>query len=933
MKFKHSSIVLLLSAAAAMAACGGKGAIDVTKPLYTLTLNACNDSKTHATVTGAVGDSAKFGADPIRAGYSFDGWSTTYNTAKKMGDPANIVTAYTFEAKNDVLYGVWTLKNADVDGYMDKLKANSQDGHLYYHYYRNANTAADYNEWDVWAWPMQPTADEGTRIDWTGRTTSADRMSATGNPVIDEAGVVADIDLKKTYPAGWNDKTKTMKDIPMSFTIDGVLSTHIGLQIVKSETRQSGSGFWVNDGSNLKVQLSDFALKLKDGGTAYHVFVVEDHVPMPTNAPFTDVENPFDGDDGTNVTYGKSEYDNIKWNSKPSQSPTAEDFKNIGVGYQIMVSSFADSDGDGFGDIYGIYKKLDYLEKLGVKALWLTPIQKSDSYHGYDITDYSKVDAKFGSKVSEAAVANGDVVTEETAMADYDQLVAAAHAKGMKIVMDLVLNHTSTANEWFLKSATLDKDYRAYYQWGNHETQASVINENKSWYPYGSHKYSYYAKFGSAMPELNYSYQATRDAVEDMSADWVKNHGVDGFRLDAVKHIYMLDEVSSTASDSIVFDETTQNGKKVDYSSDLTKNLHFFRELKKDVATKAGKNVFFVGENFDGTAYQVAPYYDAFDSLFDFYSYYNITNAAASGMSGNVSTFPSAQGFMQGTGVFNPTGSKGSDGKGQMNGSDNLFQKGAGNAWNYPAVYKVYDSYRGDKSLPGSFTSNHDIARVINRIHGANTSGSADIDEQGNVSSSDYANYEKAANCAKIAEILFPGLTWIYYGDEIGMTGNFPSGTDAQTSYSDLWYRQPMKWVQGGYKGDGKFTTDYYVTGSSMKVQMDSINASTAVTGAEAQAASTTSDFATMAKFIKVKNENQALITGSMKAENYASGTLAANVLCFSRTLNGVTIKVAINFNKEATMSANSLNGTVLASYGNATQNSLPPFSAIVVKA
>ena len=87
-----------------------------------------------------------------------------------------------------------------------------------------------------------------------------------------------------------------------------------------------------------------------------------------------------------------------------------------------MVSSFSDSDKDGFGDIYGITKKLDYLENLGVKALWLTPIQLSDSYHGYDITDYETVDPKFGSKVSDAAIANGGEVTTATALADYKQL-------------------------------------------------------------------------------------------------------------------------------------------------------------------------------------------------------------------------------------------------------------------------------------------------------------------------------------------------------------------------------------------------------------------------------------------------------------------------------------------------------------------------------
>jgi 1,4-alpha-glucan branching enzyme len=83
-----------------------------------------------------------------------------------------------------------------------------------------------------------------------------------------------------------------------------------------------------------------------------------------------------------------------------------------GVGYQIMVASYADSDGDGFGDIYGIDQKLDYLKNLGVNVLWLTPIQVSDSYHGYDIADYTMVDPKFGSSKSPAAVASGGVVTQ-----------------------------------------------------------------------------------------------------------------------------------------------------------------------------------------------------------------------------------------------------------------------------------------------------------------------------------------------------------------------------------------------------------------------------------------------------------------------------------------------------------------------------------------
>ena len=114
-----------------------------------------------------------------------------------------------------------------------------------------------------------------------------------------------------------------------------------------------------------------------------------------------------------------------------------------------------------------------------------------------------------------------------------------------------------------------------------------------------------------------------------------------------------------------------------------------------------------------------------------------------------------------------------------------------------------------------------------------------------------------------------------------------------------------MKWVQGGSKGDAYGTTDYYVTGSSMKVEQDSVNLSTAVKGALEQADSSTSDFTILSNFIKIKNGQTAqdggvgaaLRLGSFKAEDYANGTLAANVLSFSRTYNGVTIKVAVNFN------------------------------------
>ena len=312
---------------------------------------------------------------------------------------------------------------SDVDtdttkAYMDGLTRSSKGNHLYYHYLRYAGTAADYNKWDVWAWPYRPKEGQGHRFDWVGRTSAADMMSATGDATIDDLGYVTiDIDLKANYDGGWSATSKKMGGTPVSF--DG--ATQIGLQIVYSESRTSSSGFWKNDGSNLYVEIDDYKLTNADASTSYHIFVYEDNVQKPTATPKVgrgSISSPFDKDDGTNVTYGNdSTYRNANWTDKALKA-TSSKFSDIGVGYQIMVASFADSDGDGFGDIYGIEQKLDYIYDLGVRALWLTPIQKSDSYHGYDISDYMVVDAKYGSAKSPAALANNGQVTEETAMKD-----------------------------------------------------------------------------------------------------------------------------------------------------------------------------------------------------------------------------------------------------------------------------------------------------------------------------------------------------------------------------------------------------------------------------------------------------------------------------------------------------------------------------------
>ena len=923
MKKKILPIATLFLVAGLLPACsnGKGGSGDATTPvsaIYTISFNYCDGVTAVTRKSGTTGTEIYLPEGKNSGGKQFAGWSTGYNTSTKSGDLNKVVSGskYKIGTKNEVLYAAYqsapSHTTEEVEAYVNGLKQSSENNHLYYHYYRFDET---YTDWDVWAWSYKPDAGEGAKFDF--------------KPADEYGGAYVDIDLSATYDGGWDAQTKHMGGIPVKY--EG--ATQIGLQIVKTSTRQSSSGFWVNDGSNLYVALEDYAMPLNGGGTAYHVFVVQDNVQNPAAIPSSDNSDPFENDDGTNTTFGNSAYDNVAWNTSASTGlETSAEFKEVGVGYQIMVSSFADSDGDGSGDIYGITQKLGYLEKLGVKALWLTPIQLSDSYHGYDITDYEKVDPKFGSALSTAGVQNGGVVTSETALADYKELIQQAHAKGMKIVMDLVLNHTSTSNKWFVSSANLDPNYRGFYQWGNHNTQAKIKEEN-NWYPYGDHPYSFYAKFGSGMPELNFSYKSTREAVEDMSVYWAKEIGVDGFRLDAVKHIYMENEVSSIAGDTIVYDKSASG----DYSSDLTKNLHFFKELKSTVTKESGKNVFFVGENFDGHAYHVAPYYEAFDSLFDFYSYFNLTSAAATGRYDTASKYGTVKGFMVNNSPYTISADTSTTSGVKDNHGD--FAKANNSPWNFVDVYKTYNAYRNDVSMPGLFTSNHDIARVINRIAG---SGDATgISAQGNISVTNYASFEKSANCVKIAELMFPGLTWIYYGDEIGMTGNFPAGKTAQSDYADLYYRQPMKWVQGGTKGDEYGTTDYYVTGSSMKVAQDEVNASTAVQGALAQAESSTSDFSVMKAFIALKNADndvgKALRIGSIEASEWVDGELCSNVLTMTRKYGSTTIKVVVNFNQSGlgsnlTLRSGALSGTVLASYNGATQTSLPGYSAIVIK-
>ena len=277
--------------------------------------------------------------------------------------------------------------------------------------------------------------------------------------------------------------------------------------------------------------------------------------------------------------------------------------KRADISYQVLVYSFADKDGNGYGDLAGVASKMDYFDSLGVGALWLSPIHPSQSYHGYDVTDYTAVSSKLGT------------------MDDFKALVAAAHQHKIKIYLDFVLNHTGDKHPWFTSAKSSEgSTYRNYYIFSKNPqqdisagnipmiaTEGSGGYNSGEWFSAGS-GWSYHANFYTGMmPDLNYGPVASCtsspafQAVTAAADGWIKL-GVDGFRLDAVKHIY-----HNTLSDEnprflkAFYDHCNATYKAQGHSDDI----------------------YMVGEVLSEHD-QVAPYYAGLPALFEFSFWYRL---------------------------------------------------------------------------------------------------------------------------------------------------------------------------------------------------------------------------------------------------------------------------------------------------------------------
>ena len=454
--------------------------------------------------------------------------------------------------------------------------------------------------------------------------------------------------------------------------------------------------------------------------------------------------------------------------------PLAAGWWDGAVCYEIFVRSFYDSNGDGIGDLNGIAQKLDYVndsdpkttKDLGANCIWLMPIMESPSYHGYDTTDYYAVNHEYGTND------------------DFKTLVAEAHKRGIRVILDLVLNHTSKQSPWFQQAA---KDpaspYRDWYLWSKDKPGYKNPWGEDPWRQSSARNEYYYAIFSVTQPDLNYRNPAVTAEARKISAFWLNDMGADGFRLDAIKHLI-------------------ENGPNQQHTPETHAWLRDYRAFLQQ--TKPG--AFTVGEVFGDPVATLRTYYpDQLDEYFEFDVAQNIVAAASGGIAPPfISAVTTAEAVLP------------------------------YNRW-------------------APFLTNHDQNRVMSTL--GNDMGKARI--------------------AATALLTLPGLPFVYYGEEIGMTGQKP----------DERIRTPMQWTSDGATG-----------GFTSGKPWEALQKDTPTVNVGAQDADPGSLLNLYRALITLHTTNPALRGGAFVPLRTSNGAVAA----FLRQAADETVLVVLNFSKVA---------------------------------
>jgi alpha-amylase len=428
------------------------------------------------------------------------------------------------------------------------------------------------------------------------------------------------------------------------------------------------------------------------------------------------------------------------------------------VFYEVFVRSFADSDGDGIGDLPGLIGRLDYLndgdpattDDLGVTGLWLMPIMPSPSYHGYDVTDYRSVQAAYGS------------------LKDLRRLVSEAHKRGIAVILDLPLNHTSDQDPWFKDSRTPGSAHADWYVWADQPG-------GDGWHPDG--KRYYYAGFGADFPELNLREPAVTAELTRDARFWLEDVGVDGFRIDAAKHLI---------EDGSVTEDTPETHA---WLGDLRTTLD-----------RTTPGALLLGEVWDTSRISASYVPDALDMTFDF----GLATAYVSAVQGGQAW--GLQRALVNTGGLYPAGGF------------------------------------------GAFLTNHDMDRLASQL------------------GSDPTQMRLAA------ELLLtgPGVPFVYYGEEIGMTGTKP----------DERIRTPMRWEASGK-----------AAGFSRATPWEPLSADEAPVDVADQRADPTSLLSLYRDLVRLRGAHPALAAGALLPVSTPAPTVVATL----RSVVGETDLVVAN--------------------------------------
>lgn len=266
------------------------------------------------------------------------------------------------------------------------------------------------------------------------------------------------------------------------------------------------------------------------------------------------------------------------------------------VVYQIYPRSFQDSNGDGIGDLQGIISRLDYLQKLGVNVVWLSPVYKSpNDDNGYDISDYEDIMDEFGT------------------LQDWEQLLAGLHERGIKLMMDLVINHSSDEHAWFVESrSSLDNPYRDYYIWrpggpnGELPNNWSSVFSGPAWELDEATGEYYLHLFSRKQPDLNWENPKLREALYKMIAFWL-DKGVDGLRMDVINMISKVEGLPSAQREGLAAGELAGGGE---YYMNGPRVHEYLQEMNREVLSKY--DIMTVGET-PGASVEDAILYTAED--------------------------------------------------------------------------------------------------------------------------------------------------------------------------------------------------------------------------------------------------------------------------------------------------------------------------------